>query len=386
MISRRILAAVALLCALCVPAWAQKTKSAINSEIASSFPNNTTGFITPALLSGVTSDIVNSIMPTAPVVSGNLACFNGTTGLLQDCGNVTTSPFVVSSSSSSALAVGPNGATNPAFQVDASASSLAAGLKVAGAATGGTVAIAAIDSGSATNLSIDAKGTGQITIAGVSTGAILIPRQVNLGLSGSLAGSLAFLNATSGLIALQPPTGALGSAVLTLPDATDTLTANAAAQTLTNKTIGAATLSGALNGAGNQINNVIVGASTPLAGSFTAITGTSYTLTALLESTTAPVATTFCATSPSIPANNGTAAFTINVGTSCSTSVGTITMPSATTGWVCHFADVTSSASNNPKQTGGTQTTVTLTNYSQTAGTATNWTASEVLRAMCTAY
>ncbi|MBO4227215.1 hypothetical protein GRB70_33020 [Bradyrhizobium neotropicale] len=31
-------------------------------------------------------------MPTAPVTSGNLACFNGTTGLLQDCGSAPLSP------------------------------------------------------------------------------------------------------------------------------------------------------------------------------------------------------------------------------------------------------------------------------------------------------
>ena len=113
--------------------------------------------------------------------------------------------------------------------------------------------------------------------------------------------------------------------------------------------------------------------------------GTGFILTNRLSSSTAPVATTFC-TSPSIPANNGTAAFTINVGTACATSVGTITMPTATTGWVCHFANVTAPASNVPSQTGGTTTTVTLTNYSRTTGLAANWTDSNVIRAMCTAY
>jgi len=110
-----------------------------------------------------------------------------------------------------------------------------------------------------------------------------------------------------------------------------------------------------------------------------------YLPTNILSSNTAPVATTFC-TSPSIPANNGTAAFTINVGTACATSVGTITMPTATTGWVCHFANVTAPASNVPSQTGGTTTTVTLTNYARTTGLAANWTDSNIIRAMCTAY
>lgn len=109
------------------------------------------------------------------------------------------------------------------------------------------------------------------------------------------------------------------------------------------------------------------------------------TATSPLHSATAPTATTFC-TSPSIPNNNGTSAFTINVGTSCSTSTGTLTMPTAATGWVCEFTNVTNNASNTPSQTGGTTTTVTLTNYSRTTGLASNWTNSDVIRAQCTSY
>lgn len=82
--------------------------------------------------------------------------------------------FIVTSSAAAALAVGPNGATNPALQVDASAASLAAGLKIAGAVTGGTVALSVIDSGSNTNMSIDAKGAGVVSIGtGSSAGVVL---------------------------------------------------------------------------------------------------------------------------------------------------------------------------------------------------------------------
>ena len=113
--------------------------------------------------------------------------------------------------------------------------------------------------------------------------------------------------------------------------------------------------------------------------------GAGFILTNRLSSSTAPTATTFC-TSPSIPNNNGTAAFTINVGTACGTSTGTITLPAATTGWVCHFVNVTAPAANIPSQTGGTTTTVTLTNYARTTGLAANWTDGNIIRAMCTAY
>ena len=67
------------------------------------------------------------------------------------------------------------------------------------------------------------------------------------GVAGSVVGATAFNNATSGSITLQPTTGALGSSVITLPAVTDTMTANAATQTLTNKTI---------SGASNTINNI----------------------------------------------------------------------------------------------------------------------------------
>src|ERR1700756_4125985 len=82
-------ALIALLMALgcALPAYAQKTQAQLNTEIGVNFPDNTTNFITPLLLRNTTLDMVNSIMPTAPVVSGNFACFNGTTGLLQDCGS-----------------------------------------------------------------------------------------------------------------------------------------------------------------------------------------------------------------------------------------------------------------------------------------------------------
>jgi hypothetical protein len=112
---------------------------------------------------------------------------------------------------------------------------------------------------------------------------------------------------------------------------------------------------------------------------------TGYSLTNPLISSTAPTATTFC-TSPSIPATNGTAAFTINVGTACATSTGTITLSAATTGWVCDFHNITTPAANIVEQTGGTTTTVTMTNYARTTGVASNWTASDVIRAKCVAY
>lgn len=93
----------------------------------------------------------------------------------------------ITSSAASALAVGPSGATNPVLQVDASTASQATGLKITGAATGGSTALAVIDSGSNAGMTIDAKGTGSITIGGTSTGSISLGRTTTVTSSASSA-------------------------------------------------------------------------------------------------------------------------------------------------------------------------------------------------------
>ncbi len=132
--------------------------------------------------------------------------------------------------------------------------------------------------------------------------------------------------------------------------------------------------------AASTINNTSIGVTTPAA-----VKATSLTLTNLVANTTAPTVSGFC-TTPAVPANNGNAAFTINVGTACAASTGTITLPAATTGWVCDAHDVTTPASNIIEMTGGTTTTVVLQNYVRTTGVASNFTSSDVIRVKCSAY
>lgn len=98
--------------------------------------------------------------------SGRIAgAYSGLTG---------TGTLAVTSNAANALAVGPNGATNPAFQVDASTASQASGIKVTGAVTAGAVAIVAIDSGPSTNLTLSAKGGGAVSIGNSSTGGVAL--------------------------------------------------------------------------------------------------------------------------------------------------------------------------------------------------------------------
>ena len=67
-------------------------------------------------------------------------------------------------------------------------------------------------------------------VAGITTDGASI---LNLGVAGSSVGGVAFANATSGSITLNPATGALGSAVLTLPAVTDTVAVLGTDQTFT---------------------------------------------------------------------------------------------------------------------------------------------------------
>lgn len=122
--------------------------------------------------------------------NGNLTVF-GTTNIaavsltdLTTTGNTTLGNAVsdtttingatsITSSSATSLAVGLNGATTPAFVVDSSTASQAAGLKVVGATTTGTVAVVTVG-GASVNLTLNATGTGTIGIGSVSTGAVTI--------------------------------------------------------------------------------------------------------------------------------------------------------------------------------------------------------------------
>jgi len=75
----------------------------------------------------------------------------------------TTSPFVVTSASSTALIVGPTGTTNPVFRVNASTASVATGIAITGAAAAAGVTIGVVSSGTDENVNINAKGNGWAT-------------------------------------------------------------------------------------------------------------------------------------------------------------------------------------------------------------------------------
>ena len=87
--------------------------------------------------------------------------------------------------------------------------------------------------------------TGVAAVPGIFTDGTSV---LTLGQAGTSVGSVALANATSGTVSLAPPTGALGSVTVTIPDATDTLVNLAGSQTLTNKTLTSPALGGTVTG------------------------------------------------------------------------------------------------------------------------------------------
>jgi len=117
-----------------------------------------------------------------------------------------------------------------------------AGFRTFAAPTGSTWTIT--DTGSYSDVIATPAGTTSSVEVASFNATSSSASNITIGTAGSIVGSLELANATSGTVSLTPTTGALGSAVITVPAATDTMALIAATQTLTNKTISGATISG----------------------------------------------------------------------------------------------------------------------------------------------
>ena len=104
-------------------------------------------------------------------------------GLYSNSAGYFGAKVLVGTANANALTVGPNGATNPSFNIDTSTASAATGLNVKSAAAAGGLAVSVLSSGSNENLTIDAKGSGTIGIGGISTGAITLSRATTASVS-----------------------------------------------------------------------------------------------------------------------------------------------------------------------------------------------------------
>lgn len=106
----------------------------------------------------------------------------------------------------------------------------------------------------------------------------------------------------------------------------------------------------------------------------------------VIFSATSPAIASGFGTMPSVITPNGTAAFTINVGTS-NTGTGVLTMPAAPHGWSCTATDTTTTSTTvaQTKVVPTSVTSVTFQNYSDVAA-AHAWVDSDVLTVSCFPY
>lgn len=166
---KKLLLALVLL--LPLPAHAQSTKAALTTEINTNYATGVPGGITAATLRTTSLDILNSIMPTAPVVNLNLACFDGITGLLKDCGSAPT-PNAITALTGDITATGPG-------SVAATLATVNAGIGTFGSATAapaitvnakGLITAATANTVTPAVGSITGLGTGVATALGTNIG------------------------------------------------------------------------------------------------------------------------------------------------------------------------------------------------------------------------
>jgi hypothetical protein len=117
----------------------------------------------------------------------------------------------------------------------------------------------------------------------------------------------------------------------------------------------------------------------------TGASGTLLQAANLLISETAPTIFSGFGSNAAIATNNGTAAFTINVGSGGTASSGMIGLPAATNGWNCWAVDLTNPIAGggyNVKQTASTTSSATITGFN-TSGFPDVWAANDILSVSC---
>jgi hypothetical protein len=243
----------------------------------------------------------------------------------------------------------PAGTTN--FSATGGASQYLKQTSAGGAITVGTIATGDLTpAGSTTQVQYNSSGAFGASAGFVFDGT----SKITLGVAGTSVGGVAFANATSGSITLNPATGALGAVTATLPANTGTIAETNLAQTWTaaqTHNSGNLILAGATSGTTTLNAAAVAGATTAtlpantgtiaetnLAQTWSAIQTYNNNDIVLLGSSTG--GTTFSSANAgassftiTFPAATGTVALTSGVATSVSNADGTLTI-SPTTGAV----------------------------------------------------
>lgn len=235
------------------------------------------------------------------------------------------------------------------------------------------------------------------TVVGVNAGAAITTGAGNtaIGLEALHAATTAGDNTAVGLQAARNTTGVLNTVI-------GDKAGSAASSTYANSTmVGANAGLAVTTGNTNTVIGTGVGSTTLATGSGNILIGTGTGTdtiasstnnevnigSAIIGYTAAPSIASGFGTSPSAVSGAGTFAFVFAIGTGGAASSGILTLPSAPTGWACDFTDITTTSASVfvTKQTAGTASSVTVTNYSSSA-VATAWTAGDVIKGKCLAY
>lgn len=229
---KRFLLVLALL--LPLPAYAQQTKAALTTEVNTNFATGVPGGITAATLRTTMLDILNSIMPTAPVVNDNLACFDGTTGLLKDC---TVAGTPITALTGDVTATGPGSVAATLATVNANVGAFGSASVVPtftvngkGLITAASNATIALPVGQITGL-----GTGVATALAANVGSAGAP-VVNGGALGTPASGVA-TNLTGTAAGLTAGAATVASTVTTNANLTGPVTSVGNATAVTNNAI-----------------------------------------------------------------------------------------------------------------------------------------------------
>lgn len=141
------------------------------------------GFYPTASVSGIFEDWLGTSNPPAVSAAGHARLYVNTSGqflasqnggayssFFPTSGGTITGALTITASSANALAVGPNGTTNPTLNVVTNVASAATGLSIRGNAAGSGVTLTALSSGTNENVLFTPKGTGLsvFTVGGVA--------------------------------------------------------------------------------------------------------------------------------------------------------------------------------------------------------------------------